>query len=124
MSDLRFYAKSPNWEISNPVLSPVPLAGVASPVAIAPGPTTRDMDLITNSPKKWPVRRVTQNLPSPAAIRKAESEIAEYRKFQGLTDDLVDVNRKICRLRPVEQTEQTAQEKKRRKRSSKKSSVK
>jgi hypothetical protein len=69
-------------------------------------------------------KTVTQNLPSPAAIRKAESEIAEYRKFQGLTDDLVDVNRKICRLRPVEQTEQTAQEKKRRKRSSKKSSVK
>ena len=63
-------------------------------------------------------KTVTQNLPSPAAIRKAESEIAEYRKFQGLTDDLVDVNRKICRLRPVEQTEQTAQEKKRRKRSS------
>jgi hypothetical protein len=39
-------------------------------------------------------KTVTQNLPSPAAIRKAESEIAEYRKFQGLTDDLVDVNRK------------------------------
>jgi hypothetical protein len=48
-------------------------------------------------------------------------EVAEYRKFQGLTDDLVEVNRKICRLRPVEQAEQTAQEKKRPKRSSRRS---
>jgi len=69
-------------------------------------------------------KTVSQTLPSPAAIRKAESEIAEYRKFQDLTGDLVNVNRKICRLRPVQQTEQTAQEKKRRKPSSKKSRAK
>jgi hypothetical protein len=69
-------------------------------------------------------KTVSQKLPSPAAIRKAESEVAEYRKFQGLTDELVDVNRKICRLRPVEQTATTAQGKKGRKRSSKKSRVK
>jgi hypothetical protein len=67
---------------------------------------------------------VTQSLPSPAAVRKAQNEIHEYRKFLSLTDDLVDVNRKICRLRPVEQAQQTAQEKKRRKPSSKKSPVK
>ena len=66
-------------------------------------------------------KTVTQNLSSPAAIRKAETEVAEYRKFQGLTDDLVEVSRKICRLRPVEQAEQTAQEKKRPKRSSRRS---
>ena len=65
-------------------------------------------------------KTVTQNLPSPAAVRKAESEIAEYRKFQTLTGGLVDVNRKICRLRPVTQTEQAAQEKKRRRQSNKK----
>jgi hypothetical protein len=57
-------------------------------------------------------RTATQNLPSPAAVRKAESEIAEYRRFQTLTGGLVDVNRKICGLRPVEQAEQTPQEKK------------
>jgi hypothetical protein len=67
---------------------------------------------------------VTQSLPSPAAVRKAQNEIDEYRKFLSLTDDLVDVNRKICRLRPVEQAQQTAQGKKRRKPSSKKSPVK
>lgn len=69
-------------------------------------------------------KTVTQSLPTPEALRKAESEIAEFRKFQGLTEDLVDVNRKICRLRPVDQVEQTAQEKKRRKRSNKKSPAK
>jgi hypothetical protein len=69
-------------------------------------------------------KTVSQNLPSPEAIRKAESEVAEYRKFKGLSDDLVAVNRKICRARPVEQVEQAAQEKKRRKRSSKKSPAK
>jgi len=65
-------------------------------------------------------KTVTQHLPSLAAVRKAEGEIAEFRKFQTLTGELVDVNRKICRLRPVEQTELTAQEKKRRRRSKKK----
>lgn len=58
-------------------------------------------------------KTVTQNLPSPAAVRKAEREIAQYRQFRGLSDELVDVNRKICRSRPVEEAEQTAQEKKR-----------
>ena len=65
-------------------------------------------------------KTVTQNLPSPAALRKAEGEIAAFREFQTLTGELVKVNRKICRLRPVEQTEHTAQEKKPRKRSNKK----
>ena len=69
-------------------------------------------------------KTVTQHLPSSAAVRKAESEIAEFRKFQTLTGELVDVNRKICRLRPVEQTEPTAQEKKRRRQSNKKSLAK
>ena len=65
-------------------------------------------------------KTVTRNLPSQAAVRKAESEVAEFRKFQTLTGELVDINRKICRLRPVEQAEQTAQEKKRRTPSSRK----
>ena len=69
-------------------------------------------------------KTVTQNLPSLAAVRKAESEIAEFRKFQTLTGELVDVSRKICRLRPIEQTEQTTQEKKPRRQSNKKLSAK
>jgi hypothetical protein len=69
-------------------------------------------------------KTVTQNLPTQAAVRKAESEIAGFRKFQTLTGELVDVNRKICRLRPVEQPVQTVQEKKRRRRSIKNSRAK
>ena len=65
-------------------------------------------------------KTVTQNLPSLAALRKAEGEIAEFRRFQTLAGELVDVNRKICRLRPVEDTAAVPQEKKRRKRSSRK----
>ncbi len=69
-------------------------------------------------------KTATQNLSSPAAVRKAEREIAEYRKFRALVDELVQLNRRICRLRPVEgieQPRQTPQEKKRPRRSSKKS---
>jgi hypothetical protein len=66
-------------------------------------------------------KTVTQNLPSPAALRKAEGEITEFRQFQSLTSQLVEVNRKVCRLRPVEKTEQTPREKKRPKRSAGKS---
>src|SRR6266853_5031567 len=69
-------------------------------------------------------KTVTQNLPSQAAVHKAEKEIAEFRKFQTLSGELVDINRKICRLRPIEQIESTAQEKKRRKRFNKKSPAK
>lgn len=69
-------------------------------------------------------KTVTQHLPSPAALRKAEREIAEFRRFQSLTNRLVNVNRDVCRLRPVEQTELTPQEKKRPKRSNARSRAK
>ena len=69
-------------------------------------------------------KTVTQNLPSLAAVRKAEGEIAEFRKFQALTGELVGLNRKICRLRPVPQTQSTPLEKKRRKPSFNKSQAK
>jgi hypothetical protein len=69
-------------------------------------------------------KTVTQNLPSLAAVRKAQAEIAQFRKFQALTTELIGVNRKICRSRPIEQTEQTPQEKKRPKRSKRNSRAK
>lgn len=62
-------------------------------------------------------KTVTQNLPSRAALSKAEGEITEFRKFQTLTGQLVVINRKICRLRPVEDFTSQPQEKKRLKRS-------
>lgn len=69
---------------------------------------------------KWHGKTVTEALPTPAAVRKAEREIAEFRDYQRLGRELVEVNEKICRLRPVEQT-LTSQEKKRRTPSSGKS---
>ena len=68
-------------------------------------------------------KTATQNLPSPAAIRKAEGEIAEFRRFRSFTSELVELNRKICRLRPVEDT-LSPEEKKRPRRSAKKSRAK
>jgi hypothetical protein len=40
----------------------------------------------------------SESLPNQAAIRKAQGEIAEFRRFQELSRDLVEVNARICRL--------------------------
>jgi len=60
-------------------------------------------------------KSVTESFPTPAALRKAQQEVAEFHRFQKLSEDLVCVNEKICALRPGE-TQQggwTDQEKKR-----------
>ena len=69
-------------------------------------------------------KTISEALPTPAAVRKAEHEIAEFRKYQELRRAFVEINEKICRLRPVEQAPPSAQEKKRLKRSTRKSRVK
>lgn len=73
---------------------------------------------------KWHGKTVTEALPTPAAVRKAEREIAEFREYQRLGRELVDVNEKICRLRPVEEPALSDAEKKRRTPSSRKSRAK
>lgn len=57
-------------------------------------------------------RTYTESLTGPA-IHKAESEIAEFRKFQQLSREFVDVNTAICQLRSVDAVD--LKEKKRRK---------
>jgi hypothetical protein len=58
-------------------------------------------------------------------LRKAQREVAEFHKFQALSQALVEVNERICQLRPVEGEEELSeQEKKRQKRSSKRSRAK
>ena len=63
-----------------------------------------------NGPGHGPLRRLTQKiagraptqtLASPSAVRTAEKEIAEFRRFQTLVQQLIEVNHKICRLLPV-----------------------
>lgn len=73
---------------------------------------------------KYQGKTVTEALPTPAAVRKAEREIAEFREYQRLGRELVAVSEKICRLRPVEQSAPSEQEKKRRTRSGEKSRAK
>lgn len=65
-------------------------------------------------------KTITEALPTSVAVRKAELEIAEFRKFQQLSHSFIDVNEKICRRRPMEDT-LTLEEKKRPTRSSKRS---
>jgi hypothetical protein len=57
-------------------------------------------------------KTVTETFSTPAALRKTQNEVAEYHRFRQLSHDLLDVNEKICRTRPVEDT-LTLQEKKR-----------
>ncbi len=62
-------------------------------------------------PYKVDGKTVTESLPNPAAVRKAEREIAEFRNLQGLHKEFVEVNAQICQLRPTEPDELPAQEK-------------
>ena len=66
-------------------------------------------------------KTITEALSTPATVRKAEREVAEFRKFQKIGHEFVEVNEKICRLRPSEDASSATEEKKRRTRSKKKS---
>ncbi len=48
-------------------------------------------------------KTVTESFPNPAAFRKAQKEVAEFRRFQKLSTELVSLNERICTRRPVEQ---------------------
>jgi len=49
-------------------------------------------------------KTVTQHYPLQQPSVRQRVRSLSFRKFRTLTGELVDVNRKICRLRPVEQT--------------------
>ena len=52
-------------------------------------------------------RTVAESFPSPAAWRKAQSEIDEHHRFQKLSTELITVNEKICQHRPIESASST-----------------
>ena len=60
----------------------------------------------------------SEGLYEQAAIRKAEREIEEFRRFQQLSREFVDLSTRICKARSVEA--QGPEEKKRQTRSSRK----
>jgi hypothetical protein len=65
-------------------------------------------------------KTVSMTLSDPGQRRKVETEVAEYHRFRQLSQELVEVNEKICRLRPVADS-LTPEEKKRLRPSNKKS---
>jgi hypothetical protein len=91
-----------------------PSCRCAKPKALGHGPQVQLTQKVDG-------KTVTQTLSSAAEVRKAETEIAEFRRFRNLTQDLLAVNREICRLRPVQEQDLSAEEKKRPQRSIKKS---
>ena len=69
-------------------------------------------------------KTVTETFSSPASLAKAQREVAECRRFRELGEQLLEVNERLCQLRPVEESPSSAQEKKRSKRSRRKSRAK
>ena len=47
-------------------------------------------------------KTVQDTLSDPAQLRKAQREVDTFRRFRGLSAELVQVNASICQLRPVE----------------------
>ena len=47
-------------------------------------------------------KTVSESLPTPAAQKKAEREIAEFRHFEQLIREFLEVNAKLCHARGVE----------------------
>ena len=59
-------------------------------------------------------KTVAESFPTPAAWRKAQAEIDEYHRLQKLNAELIEVNEKISKLRPLDSDEGwTALQKKR-----------
>ena len=69
-------------------------------------------------------KTLTETFSTPAALAKAQREVAEYHRFRELGGELLQVNEQICQVRPVEEPPQSSQEKKPSKRSSSKSRAK
>jgi hypothetical protein len=60
-------------------------------------------------------KTVAETLSSPAALQKAQREVAEFRKFRELSAQLLELNEAICQRRPLgEEGNLSGAEKKRR----------
>ena len=68
-------------------------------------------------------KSVSESFSSAAELRKAQREVDAFHRFRQLSQELLEVNERICRARPVADA-LTPEEKKRRKLSAKKSRAK
>lgn len=69
-------------------------------------------------------RSLTESLPTKSAVEKARREIAEFRKYQQLSRELIRVSGEICKLRGEAGEQEEAREKKRKRQYTRKSSRK
>ena len=90
-----------------PVRSARFLAAAENRPAIAPNPMTQGTIRLIRLTRKAEGRTVAESFPSPAACRKAQSEIEEHHRFQKLSSELVAVNEKIGMQRPLESESRT-----------------
>jgi hypothetical protein len=68
-------------------------------------------------------KTVSESFSSAAELGKAQREVDAFHRFRQLSQDLLDVNERICQARPVEDN-LSPEEKKPQKRSAKKSRAK
>ncbi len=47
---------------------------------------------------------VSESFASPAELRKAEHEVEAFHRFRELSRELLEINERICRAQPVEDT--------------------
>ena len=75
------------------------------------------------STRKVNGKTVSESFSSVAELRKAQREVEAFHRFRQLSQELLEVNEKICRARPAEDT-LSPQEKKRPRRFARKSRAK
>ena len=68
-------------------------------------------------------KTVSESFSTAVELRKAQREVETYHRFRQLSQELLEVNARICRARPVAEA-LSPEEKKRRKSSSRKSRAK
>ena len=68
-------------------------------------------------------KTVSETFSSAAELRKAQREVEAFHRFRQLSQELLEVNERICRARPIETT-LSPEEKKRPKQSARKSRAK
>ena len=73
--------------------------------------------------RKLDGKTVSESFSSAAELRKAQREVEAFHRFRQLSQELLEVNERICRARPVADT-LSPEEKKPRKRSVRKSRAK
>lgn len=66
---------------------------VISPTSLATAPNSV-------SPRKVKGKTVSESFSSAAELRKAQREVEAFHRFRQLSQELLEVNEKICRARP------------------------